>query len=477
MAAPEAVGGHQRVQIEPVDLAGREQLALAASGSGSWRGPRRGRCSSGCRRCRRAPRRAASPTDRCRAGRPRCRSRPRSGRRPRDPLRAARSRSVSTPGIALSARKSRPPASPSCGSRTGWAASETKATRDGCDPAGPRQRAGPAGRRIAAEVQRPALGRRRPLPRPRASRSAPIAYRRTGARPIDAVGRVLQPAIHPVEHQRVVVERRRRTHLAGADAGRRQIVAVRPRPDDHLRARVARRGRRATRTSPAKFAVAPGGPVHLVVPAADVEHRRRHAVVLAGQLRPVPPRVVGRMAHPVVVPVGHALERRHRRERTARPGRPRPRPSTPRAPRLVGLRTRSVPARRAQIGRDVEPRPGQPRPVPDPARVPEVHRRGEGHRRHHRHQVRRRLDGGQPLDRARDTTGRSVPTRPFDHGCAAAHSMVSKPSRPFLLVGAEDAAGGVAAAHVLHDDGVAASDCLADERAVGWCRPCRMGVR
>ena len=23
-----------------------------------------------------------------------------------------------------------------------------------------------------------------------------------------------------------------------------------------------------------------------------------------------------------------------------------------------------------------------------------------------------------------------VPTRPFDHGCAAAHSMVSKPSRP-----------------------------------------------
>ena len=135
-----------------------------------------------------------------------------------------------------------------------------------------------------------------------------------------------------------------------------------------------------------------------------------------------------------------------------------------RARRCLGLRPgRAGPP--AQVGCDIEPGPGQPRPVPDPARVPEVHRRGEGHRRHHRDQMRRRLDGGQPLDRAgiRQAEGADAAGGPGLRGgpLDRVETVLS-----FLCVGRELAAGGVAATHVLDDHGVAARHGLRHQLAV-----------
>ncbi len=170
------------------------------------------------------------------------------------------------------------------------------------------------------------------------------------------------------------------------------------------------------------------------------------------------------MPHPLVVPVGHALERgklqarqeglrRHPGRGPARRGRPR---------RRVTRQAGAAP----QVRRDVAPGPVEPRAVPHAARVPEVRGRGEGHRRHHRHEVRRRLDRGEPLDGAgiRQAEGADLAVRPrlrrrpLDRVEAVG---------AFLLIGDEGPVRGVAPADVLHDDRVAARHRLLHDGAVG----------
>src|SRR5437773_10971942 len=52
-------------------------------------------------------------------------------------------------------------------------------------------------------------------------------------------------------------------------------------------------------------------PVRLVVPGREVQHRRAGAIVLAAQLRPVPPGIVRGMTKPVVIPRRDCLEFLH----------------------------------------------------------------------------------------------------------------------------------------------------------------------
>ena len=107
--------------------------------------------------------------------------------------------------------------------------------------------------------------------------------------------------------------------------------------------------------------------VGIVEPAAQVEHGCRHSPVAAAQLRPVPPRILGRMRQPFEV---------------VRRFLPQPRQVTQRQPRLIFLRDGGPFLLRIAVVRKAEPAtrirsdvlvdPRQPRRVEDAVHVEEI---------------------------------------------------------------------------------------------------------
>ena len=130
-----------------------------------------------------------------------------------------------------------------------------------------------------------------------------------------------------------------------------------------------------------------------------------------------------------------------------------------RLPAAGAIRIRRVrqPLLSSRIWRDVLPDPLEPRQVPDAAAVEEVLRARKGHGRDHRFEVRRVLDSREPLHRSgirqpecADATVRPrLPCSPLDRVVSVA---------PFILVRPELTVRRVPAAHVLHDDCIAAFD-------------------
>ena len=192
--------------------------------------------------------------------------------------------------------------------------------------------------------------------------------------------------------------------------------------------------------------------IGIVVPATEVQHGGRGPPVASLEFRPVPPGVLGRMRQPLEVVRCLLCAATAGRAAAATTGSRRRRTAT------SHLR-RHRPASRAaaRVRCDVLVDPRQPRPVEDAVHVEEPARRGECHRGRHREEMRRRLERGKPLHRARvrqavgpDSAIRpGLPRRPLDRVVTVG---------ALLPVRIEVAVRRVAAAHVLHDHRITARD-------------------
>ena len=188
------------------------------------------------------------------------------------------------------------------------------------------------------------------------------------------------------------------------------------------------------------------------MPARDAQHRRADAPVASAHVGPIPPGAARRMPEPVEVVRRRRPELRHVGQR--HPVRQRPLQALPLGARLAARPRPRQSAFHPRVRGDVVPDPGQPRQVPGAPGVEEVARRRKGHRRHHRLQVRRRLDRREPLDGAgvREPVGADLPGRP---------GLSGGPLDGVVAVGAlvavrrEPAAGVVTAPDVDQDDGIA----------------------
>jgi hypothetical protein len=259
-------------------------------------------------------------------------------------------------------------------------------------------------------------------------------------------------AVHPPQHDLVVVHDPRRAVFALAS--RRPIHArhtVCPRAHDEAR---AERGAAARGRKPREVRRRAVWAICLVVPAREAQHGRRRAIVLSAQFRPGPPRIVCRMREPFVIPGRNRLEIAHGRQRQRRS-----QAIFHAVPRHALRKVQPA----AAVRRDVVIDPGDPGHVPHAAGVPELRGRGEGHRRHHRLEMRRTLHGGEPLDRSGirqserpdRSVGPGLHGGPFDRVVSVA---------PFLLVGDVLAIGRIASTHILEDHRVPARDRLACRR-------------
>src|SRR6266850_856104 len=121
------------------------------------------------------------------------------------------------------------------------------------------------------------------------------------------------------------------------------------------------------------------------------------------------------------------------------------------------------------VGSDIEPDPIEPGAVKGAAGVEEIARGGERHGGSHGFQVRGIFDGGEPLDRARIgeakgahvAVGPGLSRRPLD-GVVAVVALVA--------VSVEFTVGGVSAADILDNDGIAACNGFFESFVISKCR-------
>ena len=135
---------------------------------------------------------------------------------------------------------------------------------------------------------------------------------------------------------------------------------------------------------------------------------------------------------------------------------------------LAGFGAREIfPA--AEVGSDIEPAPIEPGAIKGAAGVEKIARGRKRHGRSHGFQVRGILDGGEPLDctgigeakGAHVAVGPGLLRGPFDSVIAVV---------TLIPVGIELTVGGVAAADVLDNDGIAACDGSFESFVISKCR-------
>ena len=280
---------------------------------------------------------------------------------------------------------------------------------------------------------------------------------------VDAVPHLLQPAVVPADDQAVVVERHvgAELELAHFDLVLARVAVVPgtenqplPAPRQVGRALLAHAIEVADRSERAVVAVVPGG---------EIERGHRDLRIGLGHVREVPVRPVVGVLEPFVVPGGDVPEHREIVKRQV--VLPLPFQAVPFRLRFLFGHGTAQPLALPHVGRDREEDPAHPVVVEAAAKVEEVTAGVEGHGRKDRHQVRRRLHGGQPLHgtRIRQAEGADTPVaprlsrRPLDRVVAVL---------PLLVVRPELALRVVSPAHILRHDGIPGAR-RSDDRRLG----------
>ena len=192
-----------------------------------------------------------------------------------------------------------------------------------------------------------------------------------------------------------------------------------------------------------------------------------HPAILVAQIAPVPPGIVERMRQPIVIVRSDAAQflKLIKRQRVQHlrssfaPCRNR---------LFVCFRSRHI-SFASNVRRDVVPDPFHPRHVPQAAGIKEILCGRKSHGRNHGLQVRRVLDRGQPLHRARigKPKGSNRAVRPGLARCPL-DGVVAVAA--FVLIRTELAAGGVPPANILHHDCISVLDRMTERGVLLQCR-------